>query len=788
MKNFIKKFMIKSLPFIFSLFIIINSLPQNSYPQIASLEATLKMEKIDGIFTPFQNGIPVPSFEKQNRQIINLGGTWKKQRFNADDNITLAKRDTAGYQNLITEAQNRYLSTYDDSGWETNQIPGVENKMNPYPTVPEYYENGVWYRKTVDIPGSLNGKFIKLMFYAVNYVADVWLNDTYLGYHEGGYTPFAFDVSSLLKYGASNVLVIRVDNPAWGSRNDIVPYTRADWFNYTGIIHDVYLEVSDPVSVVRTDIVPQSIDGTIQTTVTLFNSSSSNKEVEASIEIFNADINSNNISKERASELIGSTTMATGTLQNTFVISKDSVRVWRTTLNISNPLLWFPKTPNLYIMKVALRIDGNLVDEYYTQFGIRTVKIEEEKVLLNNQPVFLTGVARHEDHPVYGRSIPIDIIYEDLLKVKDVNANMLRTAHYPNHLYTYLLADRLGITIVEEIPVWWFDESLPWVIQNSLRHIHEQMFREMVFKDYNRPSILLWSTCNECLDVNNRKAYIQNVRQDINFKFPDGRLITQSAAADRPGPEDPSQAACDVAGWTMYFGIFHGGTYYDGTRRFVGYANIEYPLKPILDTEFGYWSGEQISINGQNAQVTVFDSTFAAFTFNASVIKPDGSFNYGGYLMGVTWWCIFDWYSHQHSSGFQSMGLYTMDRSTPKLVRDVLKNGYEPYYNLGGVAMITDIENEESLQPDHFSLEQNYPNPFNPNTVISWKLVIGSYVQLKVFNVLGREVVSLINRNLLPGEYEINFNAAEYELSSGIYIYKLITNEFTEAKKMICLK
>ncbi len=780
--------MIKSLPLknFFLSIIVFSFFQQNLYSQIASLEATLKVEKVDGIFTPFQNGIPVPSFEKQNRLIIDLKGTWLKQRFNADDNITLAKRDAVGYQNLITEAQDRQLANYDDNGWEAKQIHGVENKMNSYPTVPEYYENGVWYRKTIEVPDSLNGKFIKLMFYAVNYVADVWLNDVYLGYHEGGYTPFAFDVSSVLNYGGTNVLVVRVDNPVWGSRNDIVPYTRADWFNYTGIIHDVYFEVSDPVSVIRTDIVTQNIDGTIQTTVTLFNNTLTDKEVEASIDIYHADINSNNINKERASELMGSSADVTGTLQNTITVLKDTAKVWRTVLNISNPLLWSPKNPNLYIMKVTLKADGNIIDEYYTQFGIRTIKTNDEKVLLNNQPVFLTGVARHEDHPVYGRSIPVDVIYEDMLKVKDVNANMLRTAHYPNHLYTYLLADRLGITIIEEIPVWWFDESLPWVIQNSLRHIHEQMFREMVFKDYNRPSIILWSTCNECLEVDNRKTYIQRIWQDLNFKFPDGRLITQSAAADRPGPEDPSQAVCDVAGWTMYFGIFHGGTYYDGTRRFVGYANIEYPFKPILDTEFGYWSGENMTPNGQNAQVNTFDSTFQAFTFKASVIKPDGSYNYAGYLMGVTWWCIFDWYSHQHSSGFQSMGLYTMDRSTPKLVRDALKNGYEPFYNLGGT-IVTDVE-EELQQPDHFALDQNYPNPFNPNTIISYKVTVDGYVTLKVFDILGREVASFINKEESPGEYRINFDAAEYGLSSGIYIYKLISSEYTDSKKMIYLK
>ena len=738
----------------------------------------------------------MPSFEKQNRQIIELKGEWKKQRFNADNNISLDKRDSAGYQNLTAEAQQRYLSSYDDGNWETKEIPSVENQMNPYPTVPEYYENGVWYRRTFNIPDSLDGKFVKLIFYAVNYVADVWLNDVYLGYHEGGYTPFAFDVSSDLNYGGSNTLVVRVDNPAWGSRNDIVPYVRCDWFNYTGIIHDVYLEVSDQVSVVRTDIVPKNIDGTIQTTVTLFNQSTSVKNVDISFEIFEADVNEGNIKTDKAADLIGNSAAFSGSSETSININPDSFRVWRTTVKVDNPKLWYPKYPNLYIMKVLLKENGEIIDEYCTQFGIRTIKTDVDKVLLNNQPVFFTGVARHEDHPVFGRSIPIDTIYEDMLKVKEVNANMLRTAHYPNHLYTYLLADRLGITVIEEIPVWWFDESFPWVIQNSLRHIHEQMFREMVFKDYNRPSIILWSTCNECLDVDNRKIYIQRVWQDLNFKFPDGRLITQSAAADRPGPEDPSQAACDVAGWTMYFGIFHGGTYYDGTRRFVGYANIEYPLKPILDTEFGYWSGELLSLSGQNAQVTVFDSTFQAFTFRASVIKPDGSYNYGGYLMGVTWWCIFDWYSHQHSNGFQSMGLYKMDRSMGKLVRDVLKNTYEPFYNLGGIALINGVENESfNPEPGEFNLEQNYPNPFNPETNLGFRIPnfpagsgTGGFVSLKIYDLLGREVAVLVNEEKQPGRYEINFNSDEYGLSSGVYIYKLTAGNHSSAKKMILLK
>lgn len=775
---------------IYSLALFICFFTFSLFAQVASLEATFSTPKSDGITIPYQNGMPVPSFEKQNRQIIDLKGTWKKQRFAASDQISLAKRDVTGYNELITEAQGRYLPSFDDISWETKEIPGVENLMNPFPQVPEYFEDGVWYRYKFSVADSLNDKFIKLMFYSVNYVADVWLNGNYLGYHEGGYTPFAFDVSSKINYGTENTIAVRVDNPAWGSRNDIVPYTRVDWFNYAGIIHDVYLEVSNKVSIMRGDIVPLSTNGEIQTTISVYNKSGSDKNVNVKVEIFNADVNENNIQSDKASELIGPAATFSGNGQTSFTIPNDTVKVWRTNLIVDNPRLWSPKFPNLYVMKVTLSDGDIILDEYYTQFGIRIVKTVENKVLLNNSPVFLTGVARHEDHPVYGRSIPIDVIYQDLQKVKAANANMLRTAHYPNHLYTYQIADRLGIAVVEEIPVWWFDNQMAWVIQNSIRHIHEQMFKEMVFKDYNRPSIILWSTTNECADVDNRKVFITRVKQDINFNYPDGRLITQSAAADRPGPHDPSQAACDVAGWTMYFGIFHGGTYYDGTRKFLNDASYEYPFKPVLDTEFGYWSGELNAIGGQNAQVNVFKETFSAFTFRAATIKPNGTYYDGGYLMGVTWWCIFDWYSHQHPQGFQSMGLYRMGRDTSKAVLDTLKNYYAPYYNLGGMPTSI-IDNNENAVPNEFNLNQNYPNPFNPTTKIKFSIPAinsSNHVTLTVFDVLGNEVTKLINAPMSSGNYEVEFDANIYGLSSGIYFYRLQSDLFSSTKKFVLLK
>jgi len=751
------------------------------YSQTATLEATLSLKDVNGIKVPYQNRMVVPTFEKQNRTILNLKGDWKKQRFAADDNITLDKRDTDGYNNLISEAANRHLYIYDASGWETKTLPAVENTMNIYPTVPEYYQDGVWYRKKFNVSASQTETFVKLMFYSVNYVADVWLNDVYLGYHEGGYTPFAFDVTSALNYNGENIIVVRVDNPVWNSRNDIVPYTACDWFNYTGIIHDVYLEFSHSVSVLRTNIVPQNVNGDFQTSVVISNNLNITKNVYVDIEVFEADINENNFNAESAHEIVGVQVPVAGIINSSISVLGDSIAVWRTNLNLADPKLWSMKNPNLYVMKVKLIVDGNVVDEYYTQFGIRKLEVASDKFYLNNETVFLTGVARHEDHPVFGRSIPIDSIYSDLKKVKGVNATSLRTAHYPNHLQTYLLADRLGIAVIEEIPVWWFDTEAAWNIQNNERHIHEQMFREMVFKDYNRPSIFMWSTVNECLDVPNRKIFIDRVNQDLDQNYPDGRFVTQSAAADRPGSTDNSQLSCDVMGWTMYFGVFHGSTYFTGTFNFLNDVKINLPGKPILDTEFGYWSSE----NGTSTQkqIDVFNYTFLAFKLHAA-LNTNGTINPGGALMGVTWWCIFDWYSHQHWGGYQSMGLYGMDRITAKPVASILKTGYLPFYNLGGT--ITEVEENKELIPTDFSLEQNYPNPFNPTTEIKFGIKETGIVTLKVFDILGNLVKILVEEEMNAGYYNVIFKADA--LSSGVYLYKIQVNNFSEVRKMVLLR
>ncbi|MEW5842720.1 MAG: hypothetical protein AB1775_05615, partial [Bacteroidota bacterium] len=169
----IKKLFLPGLLFTIIPFII-------NHAQTATLAPTFSLPNpiSGGLNIPYQNGIPVPTFEKQSTRLtIDLAGVWKKQRFAANHNLSLSKRDSAGIAAVETEAAGRQLSNFDDSGWQTKNLPGVENALTeataPNGLYPEIYNDGIWYRRTFDVDASNNGKFVKLMFYAVNYVCDV---------------------------------------------------------------------------------------------------------------------------------------------------------------------------------------------------------------------------------------------------------------------------------------------------------------------------------------------------------------------------------------------------------------------------------------------------------------------------------------------------------------------------------------------------------------------------------------------------------------------------------------
>ena len=226
----------------------------SSDQQSATIAPTLNWRTIDGNRIAFQNGIPVPTFSYQPRLRLDVSGDWRLQTTTLNDQLSLMRRPDS-LPRILQEAHGRQAIAFDDRSWPVTQVPGTYNPP------PSPGPNGAWYRKAFDIPDSWGNHALTLKFGAVNYIADVWLNGQYLGYHEGGSTPFAFDATAAITPGATNLLAVRVDNPAWGTRQDIVPWGLTDWWNYGGLLQPVWLEATSSVYAVRADVVLEFVPG-----------------------------------------------------------------------------------------------------------------------------------------------------------------------------------------------------------------------------------------------------------------------------------------------------------------------------------------------------------------------------------------------------------------------------------------------------------------------------------------------------------------------------------------------
>lgn len=569
----------------------------------------------------------------------------------------------------------------DGGDWQPHVLPLPENRLTGEEKAgaAETYEDGVWYRRPFELTeDDLASGCLTLKALGVSYIADLWMNGEWIGVHEGGFTPFAFDVTSCARAG-TNEIRIRVDNPPWGSRNDTIPAVQGtDFFNYTGVIQELYLEATDAVHVVRADFVPTGTDGELRVHAVVRNGGSVKRHVRLRGKVFEADAESELfLSAPEAARIKGIPAVTDRPLEAGLDLDAGEVRVLGWDVKIAEPKLWSLGFPHLYVGEFTLteETEGKEkreVDRFAAQFGLRTVSTNKTQLLLNGKPVFLAGIARHEEWPDTGRTVSWDRIRADLEHARSLHANMVRTGHYPNHVHTYILLDRLGLAAMSEIPLWQF-ETEHYEAQRE-RGLALQMWREMVFSQYNRPSVLLWSTQNESKDVALRLEHNRMLVNDLRSRYDDGRLITQSAAADQPGPSDPSMEPLDVAGWTMYFGIFHGGTPYEGTLDFLERAHRAFPDKPILNTEFGHWTGEGDA--EAHKQTEIYRETLRAMLEKAiGPGRPEGC------LAGIDFWILYDWYVN-HNDWIDTFGLFHMDRRTPKPLFERLQTDYRRLANI----------------------------------------------------------------------------------------------------------
>lgn len=616
----------------------------------ATLAPSTKLIELNGVKVLLSNGIPLPSIELQNmRTYLSLNGSWKYW-LSDTSSISLQRRDNLTIE--LMEESGFHLIEFSDSDWSTISVPSSPTRRGgPL----ERHEGIIWYRTKFFVPSDLDNKTAILVFAGSNYITDVWLNERYVGYHEGGFTPFAFEVSEFLRKGQDNLLVVRVDNIPWGSTEAIVPYKIADWWNYGGILRDVSLMFVNKVHVARADVrySVQEAHTNLSIAVVMNNFDSNDRNVSVIASIERAEVNSSNMLSPYPSSLRTDEEVAGPQVFNILLPRGNSSAL---IINFSSLQLelWSPEHPNLYLARIIIQEVSDVQDEFFTQFGIRRVEFGEEGFKLNGVARFLKGVARHEDYPDLGRTVTNELILKDLEIIKEIGADFLRTAHYPNHHMTYVLTDRLGIMVWEEIPVYWFGEN-GFRIQEE-RKISYQMAEEMVFRDFNRPSIVIWGLCNECEGDLGRVTYLRNASRLI--KSLDNSRLLAEAMVFNILDDTWSRGNLDLPAYNVYLGVFGGSlNMFDSNMRTF---ERNQPNTQIIISEFGYWSG--------GASSEIDQSNYFSRAWNI--------YSNHRLVSGVVWWTMFD-YDSFHT--FNTFGALNWERTKEKLLFETIKEAYVNY-------------------------------------------------------------------------------------------------------------
>src|SRR5947209_1369105 len=416
----------------------------------SALQPTLGFQAVDGGRVAMQSGSPVPGFGRQPRPRLELNSGWRFQAADLNEEMTFApRRQSLG--GLVREAAGRDKPGFDDGSWSATAVPG---SVNP---PPRGHPIDGWYRTTFMVPADWSGSAVSLKFGSVNYLADVWLNGTYLGYHEGGWTPFAFDSSKALVDGQDNVLAVRVYDPPKGTRLDVVPWYYSDWWEYEGITAPVWLEASNLLHVVRADLIPH-LDAADISVVVENSSNLDMSGVAVNVEVLPAEVTDSNLLNPAPLSLVrtDAPTIAamsigdiTSSAHNTFV--RDGSFVF------AGADRWNVKRPALYVLGVYVSVDGVVVDSFYDTFGLRRIQVDPTapRLLLNGDPIAFTGAAVHNEQvmppangaPKGGTPLTAPDELRIVQQAQAVNVDLLRTNHVPANPFLLMLADRMGLAV-----------------------------------------------------------------------------------------------------------------------------------------------------------------------------------------------------------------------------------------------------------------------------------------------------------------------------------------------------
>jgi beta-glucuronidase len=511
---------------------------------------------------------------------------------------------------------------YSFSDWDTMELPACwNNKVKEL----SYYEGSViFHRKFQEI--KTKGEKVFLRIGAANYETLVFINKQYVGKHSGGFTPFTADITEYLKKGENKILIL-VNN---SREKDRIPSLITDWFNYGGVYREIELFKVPPKQIKDyfAYLVPDGKYNKIK--VKVETNGKENEKVRIKIEnLINDELRLN----------------SNGEAEKVFDVEKLK--------------LWSTDCPYLY--NLTLDYNGDVVND---QIGFRQVEVDGNDILINGEKTVLKGVSAHEDSVKNGKALTEAERLETLKLAADMNCNFMRLAHYPHHSNMSKLADKLGILLWEEIPVYW---SISFNKKEVLANGKKQL-RELINRDKNRASVIIWSVGNENPDTEARFNFMSSLIDEAKSIDP-SRLTSAACLLNLEKMEitDRLQDEVDVIGINEYFEWYFGSF---ADLKHLTSTEIE---KPVIISEFG--GGAAPGKHGAEDEMWTEENQKRIYENQLEILSKCD------WVAGMTPWILYDFKTPKRVNKYQNMynlkGLLDKEKKYKKQAYFTVRDFYQ---------------------------------------------------------------------------------------------------------------
>lgn len=480
------------------------------------------------------------------------------------------------------------------TNWQTVNIPHTWNQDDAFDDEPGYFRGVGFYQKQVYVGAERNDLIHYLRFKGVNQDANVYVNGHFVGNHKGGYTAFNFNITEFLKFGSYNLIEVEVDN----SYNANIPPLDIDFTIYGGIYRDVEWIAVPKQHLTLNDFASEGFY------VDYPHVSKEKASVEVSVLLDNFDVTSASNQLEISISDADGKIIQTET-ENIKINAKTSEKLKIQFPDIHNPNLWSPEHPYLYQLQIVLKDkNGTILDEKSSPIAFRWVTVDpNDGLFLNGEPYKIIGVNRHQDYEGYGSAVPLQLQEKDIHLIKNMGANVIRFAHYPQAQELYRLCDELGLLVWSEISIVNKVTNTREFFETSLN-----MQEEHLKQYYNFPSVVMFGYMNEIFlrlvfdntsthqEKEDAKIYTYELAkqlEEFTRKMAPNRLTVMALHFNEVYNDTKIADLSMLIGWNLYFG-WYNGTIPD-LGLFLDDQHQRFPNRSIMISEYGPGADVNIS-------------------------------------------------------------------------------------------------------------------------------------------------------------------------------------------------